>query len=214
MKHLVWTIVLLFSCLPYERALKKWCNEQTLWPFLLGFVVQILILVSWFVWLRKCGPRTMRSSSPQPCDMNQHLVFTNQMTKKGKWLFVLGGCWAFLCMLLFNYSSDSPHKHGILMLGIMAFVGALLFVLLMWFFCWRIYAKNTYTIEGNMLYIHEYEIHHTMDLQVPLADIDSLQFNGAIYAMGQIRAVINGNKIRLNPGFCAYDLYTALSQRI
>lgn len=179
---------------------------------LASFGVLIVLLLAWQWWLKKHSPRTVRSQQPKSADMNQRLVLTNKITKRGWWTFVLMGLYFYIFAVLGEYFT-----HGRLFawwkLGIMAISGVL-FVFVMWLLGWRIYAKNTYTIEGNMLYIHEYEIHHTTDLQIPLADIDSVQFFWTIYGMGSVKMVVNGNLITLKSGFCAQELYTALSQRI
>ncbi len=181
------------------------------------FVVSAILVITWAArswWMKKYSPRTERSPQPKSYDMNQRLVLTNKMTKNGWWIYALigglfGFCGSMIELKLFlNDLSFSWWELGKMVIG-----GAL-FAFTMWLFNWRIYAKNTYTIEGNMLYIHEYEIHHTTDLQIPLADIDSVQLFWYVGKQGEVRMVVHGNKIKLNSGFCTQALYTALSQRI
>ncbi len=211
----LWSTVILMGAVldVFFLNLIKKEDSTTQVIILLGlFGITMVELLAWQWWLRKRSPRTVRSQQPKSYDMTQRLVLTNKMTKRGWWVFVFIWIYVFAGLVLWVYFT---HDWSFVWskMGTMA-IGTVLFVFVMWLFSWRIYAKNTYTIEGNMLYIHEYEIHHITDLQIPLADIDSVQFFGSISSMGQVKMVVNGNKITLKSGFCAQELYTVLSQRI
>lgn len=209
----LWSILVLLTAILFLWIIlmvKDSSYQITALSILLGIDV-VFFTCEWW-WMKKHSPRAMRSQQPKSADMNQRLVLTNKITKRGWWAFVLMGLYFYIFAVLGEYFT-----HGRLFawwkLGIMAISGVL-FVFVLWLLGWRIFAKNTYTIEGNILYIHEYEIHHTTDLQIPLADIDSVQFFWSILGMGSVKMVVNGNPITLKSGFCAQELYTALSQRI